>query len=118
MTKLIAALAVCFFALQPLSVQAQTRPATHWSTFAKQASLCACKLFARDAMRAEGLQVIDDGGPVVIAQSNAAIATAVCLPGEREIFLSASSSETTLAERIRNDVRARIVRAALFDTCP
>ena len=98
---------------------AQTRPNVHWSTFNKQASQCACHLFALDAMRSEGLnQVFEDTGTIILAGNNQVIAEIVCLPGNRQIRLSAFSSDSATAERVRNNVRAKIVNSVLFDTCP
>lgn len=98
---------------------AQTRPFIHWSTFEKDASPCACHRFALDAMHNEGLnQIFEDTGMVILAGNNQAIAETVCLPGNKRIRLSAYSSDSATAERIRNNVRAKIVQSALFDTCP
>jgi hypothetical protein len=97
---------------------AQSRPAAHWSNFNKNASACACHLFARDALRKEGLNILEDSGSVLIADNDHVIAEVACKPGERQIFVSAFSSDSATAERIRNNVRASIVNSILFDTCP
>ena len=112
-------LAACAAALIPAIAPAQSRPAVHWSTFDKQASRCACHLFAKDALRAEGLdQILEDTGTIILAANNQVVAEAVCLPGDHQVRLSAFSSDSAAAERVRNDVRARIVRSRLMDTCP
>jgi hypothetical protein len=98
---------------------AQTRPAVHWTTFDKQASQCACHLFASNAMRSEGLnQVFEDTGTIILAGNDQVIAETICLPGDRQIRLSAFSSDSATAEQVRNNVREKIVRSRLFDTCP
>ena len=104
--------------LSAVPLLAQTRPAAHWSNFNKQASACACHLFARDALTKEGLTIVEDSGSVIIADNNQAIAEVACKPGETQVFVSAFSSDSATAERIRNNVRASIVNARLFDTCP
>lgn len=114
-----ASLSTIFVLLTPLNALAQNRPAVHWTTFDKAANQCACHLFSLDAMRAEGLnQVFEDTGTIILAGNDQVIAEAVCLPGNRQIRLSAFSSDSATAEKIRNNVRARIVKSALFDTCP
>jgi hypothetical protein len=40
------------------------------------------------------------------------------MPSGQQITLAAFSSNSAIAERIRNNVREHIVRSALFDTCP
>src|SRR5215471_12834620 len=65
------ALATCALALVPALAAAQSRPAVHWSTFDKAASRCACHLFAKDALRAEGLdQILEDTGSVILAANS------------------------------------------------
>ena len=114
-----ASLSTIFFLFTSPNVFAQTRPAVHWTTFNKQASQCACHLFALDAMRSEGLnQVFEDTGTIILAGNNQVIAETICLPGNRQIRLSAFSSDSATAERVRNNVRAEIVRSGLIDTCP
>jgi hypothetical protein len=39
-------------------------------------------------------------------------------PGERQMFVSAFSSDSTTAAWVRNNVREHIVKSSLFDTCP
>jgi hypothetical protein len=108
-----------FVSFASLNAFAQTRPSVHWTTFNKQASQCACHLFALDALRSEGLnQIFEDTGTIILAGNNQVIAETVCLPGNRQIRLSAYSSDSATAERVRNNVRAKIVRSVLFDTCP
>lgn len=98
---------------------AQSRPAMHWSTFNKQASQCACHLFARDALRKEGLnKVYEDTGSILLAGNERVVAEVVCLPGDRQIRLSAFSTDSKTAELTRNRVRETIVNSRLFDTCP
>lgn len=46
-----------------------------------------------------------------------AVAEVVCSLGNRQIRLSAYSSDSLSYGRIRDNVRAKIVRSALFDTC-
>lgn len=112
-------LSTIFVLLTSSNAFAQTRPTVHWSTFDKQASQCACHLFALDAMRSEGLnQVFEDTGTIILAGNNQVIVETVCLPGNRQIRLSAYSSDSATAERVRNNVRAKIVKSVLFDTCP
>jgi hypothetical protein len=117
-TGLALALSWTCLAFGSTHVFAQTRPAAHWSNFNKHASACACHLFARDALTREGLTILEDSGSVLIADNNQVIAQVACKPGENQIFVSAFSSDSATAERIRNSVRASIVNAALFDTCP
>lgn len=117
------AVRVLFFVLLSCSfssnVLAQSRPTVHWSTFKKQASRCACHLFALNAMRSEGLtQVFEDTGTIILAGNNQVITEVVCLPGNQQIRLSAFSSDSATAERVRNKVRERIVKSVLFDTYP
>jgi hypothetical protein len=97
---------------------AQTRPAVHWSTFNKNANQCACHLFAVKALNDEGLKVMDDARTVIIAGNDKAVAEVVCLPGDRQIHVSAYSSDSDTAAWLRNNVRERIMKAVLFDTCP
>lgn len=101
------------------SAMAQSRPAMHWSTFNKQASQCACHLFARDALRKEGLNTVyEDTGSILLAGNDRVVAEVVCLPGDKQIRLSAYSTDSRTAELTRNRVRESIVKAHLFDTCP
>ena len=95
-------------------------PSWHLGTFNKQASLCACHLFARDAMRSEGLSVWEDTGSVLLGGNDHVIAEVVCIPrrGQVDVAVTAFSADSSLAERTRNNVRSSIVAAALFDTCP
>ncbi len=97
---------------------AQSAPVVHWSFFNKQASACACHLFARGALQREGLTILDDSGEVLLANNGQVTAVVACRPEVGQVFVSAFSSDSPTAERIRNNVRADIVRAALFDTCP
>ncbi len=116
---MIALLSTVFVLFAPSNAFAQARPAVHWTTFNKQASQCACHLFALGAMRGEGLnQVFEDTGTVILAGNDRVIAETVCLPGNRQIRLSAFSSDSATAERVRNNVRAKIVGSVLLDTCP
>jgi hypothetical protein len=105
--------------LAPSTAFAQSRPAIHWTTFDKQASQCAFHLFALNALRSEGLnQVFEDTGTVILAGNDKAVAEAVYLPGGRQIRLSVFSSDSATAAQLRNNVRTKIVRSFLFDTCP
>jgi hypothetical protein len=98
---------------------AQTRPSSHWSTFNKQATPCACHLFSLNALRREGLnQIFEDTGSVILAGNNRVMAEIVCLPGNRQIRLSAFSSDSQTAELTRNRVRESIVRGQIIDDCP
>jgi acetylornithine/succinyldiaminopimelate/putrescine aminotransferase len=98
---------------------AQSRPAVHWSTFDKNASQCACHLFSLKAMRSEGLnQVFEDTGTIILAGNNQLIAETVCLPNNRQIRLSVYSSDSQAAAQARNNIREKIVKSVLFDTCP
>jgi hypothetical protein len=98
---------------------AQTRPAVHWTTFDKQASQCACHLFARSALKDEGLtEIFEDTKSIILAGNKSVIAEIVCLPNNRQIRLSAFSSDNDLAAKVRNNLRTNIVKARLFDTCP
>ena len=116
---------LCFFfsmlllTLASSNAFAQSTPFVHWSTFNKQASQCACHLFALDALRKEGLnQIFEDTGSVILAGNNRVVAEVVCLPGNQKIRLSAFSSDSKTAELTRNRVRETIVKSNLFDTCP
>jgi hypothetical protein len=97
---------------------AQTRPAAHWSTFNKNATPCTCHLFAKDALVKEGLTITEDSGSRLIALNDQLIVEVACEPGGTQVFVSAFSSDSATAERARNNVRASIVKAKLFDTCP
>lgn len=98
-------------------ILAQTRPVAHWSNFDKTASPCACHIFAREALLKQGLTIQEDSGSVLIGLNDTVIVEIVCKPGGTQAFVSAFSSDSATAEAARNDVRARIVRARLFDTC-
>ena len=92
----------------------------HWGTFTKGASLSHGLTFAENAMRRRGFAVWDlgsDGDYQVIGGNSDVIATVVCVPqsGNLWITVSAYSTDSGLAERTRNDVRADIVYAVLFD---
>ncbi|MER6148290.1 hypothetical protein [Streptomyces hirsutus] len=92
----------------------------HWGTFTKPASLNVGLRFAEDAMRRHGLDVWDlanDGDYQVIGGTGDVIATVVCVPQSGNLWMtvSAYSTDSGLAERTRNDVRADIVNAVLFD---
>ncbi len=93
-------------------------PAVHWSTFNKPASGCACHLFARDAMLREHMRILEDAGSVLLGSNNKVIAETICLPGGNQVRISAFSADSAAAEQARNDIRASIVGAHLFDTCP
>lgn len=115
----VISLSTIFLLFASSNAFAQTRPAVHWTTFNKQASQCAFHLFALDALRSEGLnQVFEDTGTIILAGNGKAIAEAVYLPGGRQIRLSVFSSDSATAAQLRNNVRAKIVNSALFDTCP
>lgn len=111
-------LACTCMSISPTHLFAQVRPAAQWSNFNKSASACACHLFGRDALQREGLTILEDSGSVLIADNGQVIAEVACKPGESQVFVSAFSSDSATAERIRNNVRTRIVNANLFDTCP
>ena len=100
------------------SAAAAQAPAVHFSTFEKQASACACHLFARSAMTNHGLHIIEDAGSAILASNNSVVVEAICLPDQRHIRLSAFSADSHAAEMARNDIRASIVNARLLDTCP
>lgn len=117
-TSLVLALTWICMSISPTHLFAQARIAAQWSNFNKPASACACHLFARDALRHEGLTILEDAGSVLIANNNQVFAEVACKPGERQIVVSAFSSDSATAERIRNNVRASIVNATLLDTCP
>ncbi|GGQ37531.1 hypothetical protein GCM10010233_64460 [Streptomyces pseudogriseolus] len=92
----------------------------HWGTFTKGASLSHGLTFAENAMRNRGFTVWDlgnDGDYQVIGGNSDVIATVVCVPqsGNLWITVSAYSTDSGLAERTRNDVRADIVNSVLFD---
>lgn len=105
--------------LMLISMQAMAQaPASHFSTFNKNASECACRLFAKAAFSKEGLKIFEDAGPVLIAGNGQVIVEVVCRPGGQQITVSAFSADSSIAERARNNVRAEIVNRVLFDTCP
>jgi hypothetical protein len=108
---------VSVFLLIPAHAFAQA-PAAHWTTFNKQASACACHLFARDALRKENLEILEDAGSVLLAGNDQVTAEVVCMPGGGQAHVSAFSADSGIAERIRNNVRGTIIGSALFDTCP
>ncbi|MCC9711619.1 hypothetical protein E4N62_44270 [Streptomyces sp. MNU76] len=92
----------------------------HWGTFTKQASLKTGLRFAESAMRQQGFTIWDqsaDNNYQVIGGNSSVIATVVCVPQSGNLWMtvSAYSTDSGLAERIRNDVRAHIVNAVLFD---
>lgn len=92
----------------------------HWGTFTKAASLRHGLTFAENAMRRRGFTLWDlgsDGDYQVIGGNSDVIATVVCVPqsGNLWITVSAYSTDSGLAERTRNDVRADIVNTVLFD---
>ncbi|WP_314225083.1 hypothetical protein [Streptomyces zaehneri] len=92
----------------------------HWGTFTKPASLGTGLSFAEQAMRKHGLELWDlsgDGDYQVMGGTGDVIATVVCVPqsGNLWITVSAYSTDSGLAERTRNDIRADIVSAVLFD---
>jgi hypothetical protein len=104
--------------INPTHLFAQSAPAAHWSNFNKQASACACHLFASGALKKEGLKILEDDGSALIAGNDQVFAQVFCKPGETQVFVSAFSSDSATAERIRNNVRATIVADRLLDTCP
>lgn len=112
------AIACMFVLFNSLDTFATTRPETHWSTFNKNASQCACHLFAVKALNDEGLKVWDDTGTVILAGSDKAVAEVVCLQGNRQIHVSAYSSDNSTAAWLRNNVREKIIKSVLFDSCP
>ncbi len=93
-------------------------PAAHWGTFNKNTSACSCHLFARDALRAENLNILDDAGSVLLGGNDKVIAQVACHPGGQQITVSAFSTDSKAAEMARNNVRTRIYKSTLFDTCP
>jgi len=93
-------------------------PAWHWSTFEKQASACACHLFAKTALGKENLNILEDSGPVLLGGNNQVIGEVVCMPDQRHITVSAFSADFTAAEIARNNIRTSIVNSNLLDTCP
>ncbi|MDX2598410.1 hypothetical protein PV343_40170 [Streptomyces sp. WI03-4A] len=71
-------------------------------------------------MRRHGLEVwdlADDGDYQVMGGTGDVIATVVCVPQSGNLWMtvSAYSPDSGLAERTRNDVRADIVNAVVFD---
>jgi acetylornithine/succinyldiaminopimelate/putrescine aminotransferase len=93
-------------------------PTVHFTTFAKQASNCACHLFARSAMQKEHLNIAEDAGSVLLGNNNQVVVEAICLPDGQHVRVSAFSQNSKTAELARNNIRASIVGAHLFDTCP
>ena len=93
-------------------------PNWHWSTFDKQASACACHLFARQALAHEQMAILQDAGSVVLGGNNQVIAEVVCMPNGRQVTVSTFSADFSAAERARNDIRGHILGAVLLDTCP
>lgn len=93
-------------------------PVVHFSTFAKQASGCACHLFARNAMQKEHINIAEDAGSVLLGNNAQVVVETICLPDGQHVRVSAFSQDSKAAELARNNIRASIVGARLFDTCP
>ncbi|MDQ1051836.1 hypothetical protein [Streptomyces sp. V4I2] len=92
----------------------------HWGTFTKATSLGNGLTFAENAMRRHGFAVWDlgnDGDYQVIGGTSDVIATVVCVPQSGNVWMtvSAYSTDSGLAERTRNDIRADIVNRSLLD---
>ncbi len=102
--------------LQPTQAIAQAinRPAVHWGTFTKTASLNDCLRYAEDAMREYSYEIWERGGYVRIGSNNAAVVQVVCVPtgqgSDLAVTVSAFSSDSKTAELARNNIRAKIVR--------
>ncbi|MFD5922012.1 hypothetical protein ACFVYP_35850 [Kitasatospora sp. NPDC058201] len=92
----------------------------HWGTFTKNDNLGSCLGLAQTALERQGFQVWDlagNGDYQVIGGNGNVIATVVCVPQGRNVWLtvSAYSTDSTLAERTRNDVRSYIVNSVRID---
>ncbi|AUY48063.1 MULTISPECIES: hypothetical protein [Streptomycetaceae] len=92
----------------------------HWGTFTKNDTLGDCLGLAQAAVESQGFQVWDlagDGDYQVIGGNNDVITTIVCVPqaGNTWLTVSAYSTDSTLAERTRNDVRSYIVNSIRID---
>ncbi|MFD9067404.1 hypothetical protein ACFVZ3_38470 [Kitasatospora purpeofusca] len=92
----------------------------HWGTFTKNDTLGDCLGPARTALQRQGFQVWDlagDGDHQVIGGNADVIAIVVCVPQSGNIWLtvSACSTDSTPAERTRNDVRSFIVDSIRID---
>ncbi|MFF2041363.1 hypothetical protein ACFVVX_13105 [Kitasatospora sp. NPDC058170] len=92
----------------------------HWGTFTKNDTLGYCLGLAQSALRERGFQVWDlagDGDYQVIGGNNDVIANIVCVPqgGNTWMTVSAYSTDSTLAERTRNEVRTYIVNSIRID---
>jgi hypothetical protein len=116
---LIAGLISCTL-LEPsraLAQQAQ-RPAGHWGTFTKNASLNDCLAFARDALRSKGYKLDETHGFIRIGETDKVIVQVVCIPlgaQKTSVTVSAYSTDSKTAELARNTIREYIVKVVRID---
>jgi hypothetical protein len=75
-------------------------------------------LFSRAALQAENLNILQDSETVLLGKNDMVIVQVSCMPGGKSMIVSAFSTDSAVAERARNNVRAHIMKDALFDTCP
>jgi hypothetical protein len=116
---MIAALACCSSAGSSRAVaQEARRPAGHWGTFTKNASLRDCLTFARDALREKGYRLDETHGYIRIGETPQVIVQVVCIPidGNRtSVTVSAFSTDSRTAELARNSIREYISRVVRID---
>ena len=94
------------------------RPAAHWGTFTKNASLQNCLSFTRDALREKGYKLDETHGYIRIGENAKVIVQVVCIPidgSKTSVTVSAFSSDSKTAELARNAIRESISRAGRFD---
>jgi len=94
------------------------RPAAHWGTFTKNASLRDCLSFARDALREQGYKLDETHGYIRIGESAKVIVQVVCIPidgNKTSVTVSAFSSDSKTAELARNSIREYISRVVRID---
>jgi hypothetical protein len=98
--------------------QAPTRPAGHWGTFTKNASLNDSLRFASDALRSKGYKLDETHGYIRIGETPQVIVQVACIPlpdGRTSVTVSAYSSDSATAEKARNTIREYIVKVVKID---
>jgi hypothetical protein len=104
----------CSLLLAPSSAMAEggSAPACHFGSFTMQSSPRRCLNLAEEVMANKNYTIYEKGGFVRLGGNAAVIVEVACAPtgdGNRtSVTVSAFSSDSTTAERARNDVRAYI----------
>ncbi len=115
------ALLACSLPLVPAQATAAERPAAQWATFTKVATLKDCLSFAQAAMEKKKYTIHNkarDNDYVVIGADKTVVVQVVCVPekdGKVWVFVSAFSSDTKVAELVRNEIRDYITNQAPID---